>query len=175
LTQSMMKLPQQVRGEEVMSDSLATYLHDHLAGSNFAVELLEFLRDQHAGEPVGAFAATMLAEVEEDRRVLQGLIDRAGKGASIVKEAAAWLGEKLSELKLSGSPLGTFEALEALALGILGKLALWRALELIADSDARVSGLDFRQLAERAQGQHSRVEERRLQAARDALAPTMAR
>jgi hypothetical protein len=163
-----------MRGEELlMSDSLATYLHDHLAGSNFAVELLEFLRDQHVGEPLGGFAATLLAEVEEDRKVLQGIIDRTGNGSPILKKAVAWLGEKVSEMKLRRGPFGTFEALEALALGIWGKLALWRALETIAKADARVSGIDFGQLATRAQGQYSRVEELRLQAAHDALAPTM--
>jgi hypothetical protein len=36
-----------------MSDPLATYLHDHLAGSNFAIELLDSLRDQYSGEPLG--------------------------------------------------------------------------------------------------------------------------
>jgi Rad3-related DNA helicase len=31
-----------------MGDPLATYLHDHLAGANFAVELLENLRQRHS-------------------------------------------------------------------------------------------------------------------------------
>ena len=42
-----------------MSDSLAIYLHDHLAGSNFAVELLEFLREHHAGQPLGILLAAV--------------------------------------------------------------------------------------------------------------------
>jgi hypothetical protein len=154
-----------------MHDPLATYLNDHLAGSNFAMELLEFLRDQHVGEPLGGFAAALLAEIGEDRRVLQGIIDRAGGGVSILKEVTAWLGEKLSEFKLKDGSFGTFEALEALALGIFGKLELWRALETIAKADTRVSGIDFGQLATRAQGQYSRVEEFRLQAAPAAFAP----
>jgi hypothetical protein len=65
--------------------------------------------------------------------------------------------------------LGTFEALEALALGILGKLALWRALAVSAAADARLRGVDFDHLAARAQAQHARVEERRLEAARVVL------
>ena len=55
-----------------MSDPLAIYLHDHLAGSNFAIELLEFLRDQHAGQKLGDAAGELLAEVEKDRKTLQG-------------------------------------------------------------------------------------------------------
>jgi hypothetical protein len=151
-----------------MSDPLATYLHDHLAGSNFAIDLLKTLRDEHDGEPLGRFAAELLVQVEEDREVLQGIVERVGKGPAL-KEAAAWLAEKLSQLKLRRSVAGghaTFEALEALALAILGKLALWRALPVIAETDARVRGPDFDQLTARAQAQHVSVEERRLQAAR---------
>ena len=154
----------------LMSDSLETYLHDHLAGSNFAIGLLEFLRDQHASEPLSDHAAALLAEVEQDRKTLQEIIGRVCNGTAILKEAAAWLGEKLSELKLRSGDFGTFEALEALALGIQGKLALWQALEIIAGADARLSGLDFDQLAARAAQQHSQAEELRLQSARDAFA-----
>jgi hypothetical protein len=153
-----------------MSDALATYLHDHFAGSNFAVELLEFLRDQHAGQRLGDAAAGMLGEIEEDRSILQGIIGRVGNGVPMMKEASAWIGEKLSELKLRQGAFGTFEALEALALGILGKVALWRALATLADSDPRLSGVDFNQLAARAEEQHSRAEELRLQCVRTAFA-----
>jgi len=153
-----------------MSDSLAVYLHDHLAGSSFAVELLEFLRDQHAGQRLGDSAAAILAEVEEDRKVLQEIIGRVGNHVPILKEASAWVGEKLSELKLRQGAFGTFEAVEALALGIQGKLALWRALAIIAETDSRLRGVDFNQLAARAESQHSLAEELRLQAARAAFA-----
>jgi hypothetical protein len=153
-----------------MSDALATYLHDHFAGSNFAVELLEFLRDQHAGQRLGDAAAGMLGEIEEDRSILQGIIGRVGNGVPMMKEASAWIGEKLSELKLRQGAFGTFEAMEALALGILGKVALWRALATLADTDSRLSGVDFNQLAARAEGQHSRAEERRLICVRTAFA-----
>ena len=152
-----------------MSDSLAIYLHDHLAGSNFAVELLEFLREHHAGQPLGNAAAALLAEVEADRVVLQGIIARVGQGVPIFKEASAWVGEKLSELKLNRGDFGTFEALEALSLGILGKLALWRALAVIAESDPRVPGVDFSHLVARAEGQHARAEQLRLEAIRPAF------
>jgi hypothetical protein len=53
-----------------MSDPLATYLHDHLAGAVVAINLLEALRDQHDGELLGQFAAEQLVEVEADRAVL---------------------------------------------------------------------------------------------------------
>jgi len=157
-----------------MNDPLATYLHDHMAGSSFAIDLLESMRDEHSGKPLGQFAAALLAEVEEDKQVLQGIVDRVGKPAAALKEAAAWAGEKLSRFKLShgaSGELGTFEALEALALGIQGKLALWHALAAIAAADARLREVNLDQLIARAEEQYDRVEERRLQVARTALQP----
>jgi hypothetical protein len=155
-----------------MSDPLATYVRDHLAGAVVAINLLEALRDRHAGEPLGDFAAGLLVEVEVDRAALQGLADQVGAGSSALKAGTGWLGEKLSRLKLrrrAAGGLGTFETLETLALGILGKLALWRALAVVAAVDARLRGVHFDDLAARAQAQHLRVEERRLEAARTAL------
>ena len=155
-----------------MSDSLATYLQDHLAGAAFAVELIESLRTGHDSEPLGAFASALLPEIEEDRKVLEGIIDRVGKSFPSLKEGTARLLEKASHLKLkhgSGDELGTFQALETLGLGILGKHALWRALDTIAQTDSRVQGVDYAQLAAKAQAQHASVEERRIQAARIAF------
>ena len=156
-----------------MSDALATYLHDHLAGANFAIELLGTLQEQHTGDELGEFAAALRIEVKQDRQVLERIISRAGGDASALKEATAWVGEKVSRLKLSrasSGETGTFEILETLALGILGKRALWRALSVIAPYDSRVPSEEFEVLIARAQAQHDQVEERRLQVARVALA-----
>lgn len=152
-----------------MTDSLTTYLHDHLAGSNFAVDVLEFLRDQHSGNSPGASVSALLAEVLEDRKELQGIIDRAGHSYPVLKEVAAWFGEKLSRLKLSRGDFGTFEALETLALGILGKRALWRALASIADMHSELRAVNFDRLIARAESQHAQAEELRLQSARAAF------
>ena len=155
-----------------MSDALATYLHDHLTAAHFAVELLKSLQEQHAGEALGEFAATLLREIEEDRQTLQQIADQAGAEASILKEATAWVGEKVSRFKLrhgGAGESGTLESLETLALGILGKQALWRALSVVAPTNARVRSEDFDALAARAQAQYACVEEHRLQAARAAL------
>jgi hypothetical protein len=155
-----------------MSDSLSTYLQDHLAGAVHAIEVVEAMRDRYKGQPLGQFAAALLIEVEADRDTLRVIAERAGSGSSSAKEATAWLAEKVSRLKLrhgAVDALGTFEALEFLELGIHGKWALWRALGSIAANDHRLQGNDFEQLAARAETQHSQVEQRRLEAARSAL------
>jgi hypothetical protein len=155
-----------------MDKDLAIYLHDHLAGAALAVDLLQALRDKHSQDELGDFAAMMLAEVEMDRSTLKALADRIGSGSSQLKEMSAWLSEKVSRIKLNreAHSLGTFEALEFLALGILGKLALWDALKAALPSDADLTEIDFDHLASRARTQHARVEERRLAEARTVLA-----
>lgn len=77
-------------------------------------------------EPLGQFAAAMLVEVKADNDVLKELAERIGTGSSGLKGLSAWVAEKVSRLKLkrdASDGLGTFEALEFLALGIQGKLA----------------------------------------------------
>ena len=155
-----------------MSGPLAIYLHDHLAGAAFAVELLESMRDQHAGKPLGQFATGLLVQIEQDRAVLRGLSERVGAASSAVKELTAWVAERLSRVKLRGhrdEDLETFEALEFLQLGIHGKLALWRALAVAAATDARLKATDFSRLAGRAEEQENSVEQQRLEAARRAF------
>jgi hypothetical protein len=65
-----------------------------------------------------------------------------------MKEWGAWMGEKVSRLKLKhgrGAALGTFKVLEFLVVGIHGKWALWRALSLVAVCDLRFRRTDFEQ------------------------------
>jgi hypothetical protein len=157
-----------------MSESLATYLHDHLAGAAYAIDLVEFMRDQHSDDDLGRFAAEVLVEIKQDRDTLRDVAERIGASGSTLKEAASWMAEKVSRFTLghdSGSGLATFEGLEFLAIGILGKRALWRALAAIAPSDPRMAGVDYNALAASAQKQHDKVEQRRLLAARTALRP----
>jgi hypothetical protein len=155
------------------NDALSTYVEDHLAGATAGLELLEALSAQHQGDPTGALARSLLPEVEDDRRTLEG-IARALDAGSALKEAGAWIAEKVSRLKLhreAKGVLGTFEALEAMSLGVLGKRALWRALAVAAGSDARLAGVDFGALAASAERQHALLEDERLRAATVALRP----
>jgi hypothetical protein len=156
-----------------MSDALATYLQDHLAGAMHAIELLKAMRDHHAGQPLGDFAAELLTQVQSDRESLARLTERAGGTPGGAKELTAWLAEKVSRLKLKHGTtdgLGTFEALEFLVLGIHGKWALWRALGAVAANDSRLEGIDFEHLTARAEAQHQATERCRLDWARTVLA-----
>ena len=156
------------------SKVLRTYLNDHLAGSVAALELLDHLIALHRGTEGEKEFASLRSEVEEDQRVLQQLLESVGGKESRVRKAAAWLTEKLGQVKLrlddpGDGELRMLEALETLGLGIQGKLALWRALAVVSDRPTGVPALDFARLQQRAIGQFERVEARRLQVARVAL------
>jgi len=117
--------------------------------------------------------ATICAEIEADRETLERLMDQLGVRRDRLKPAAGWLGEKLGRLKLNGqlrgySPLSRVVELEGLAMGIAGKLALWRALERNRNS---IEGFDFEALAERAGDQRDRLEQLRLAAVARAFSP----
>lgn len=157
-----------------MSDALATYLQDHLAGAIHAIELLEAMQKRHTGDSLSDFAGALLVEIEADRSVLRDLAERAGAGSSGVKGLTAWITEKVSRIKLSDQDaisFGTFEALEFLVLGIHGKWALWRALALLAPNNSRLQGVDFGRLRARAEMQEAQVDQRRLEIARVVFRP----
>jgi hypothetical protein len=132
------------------------------------LDLLDFLRDQHLDARTNQLVTALIGEITEERKILKEIIESQGGEVPALKEAAAWLAEKLSRFKLARGAFGTFEALEALALGILGKLALWQTLDTL-QTDSRFEGFNFTALATQAQRQHAQVEKFRLQAARNAF------
>lgn len=155
-------------------DGLITYLNDHLAGSVAAIELLDHLLRLQRGTPGERVLAVVRTEVEEDQQVLQSLLREVGGKESRVRQAAAWLTEKLGQAKLRLDDPGSgdfelLEALEALALGIQGKSALWRGLAAASVHLPQVQHLDFATLEQRALNQFQRVDRLRLQAAPGAL------
>lgn len=151
--------------------SLRTYLRDHVAGAQHAVELLKALKELHAGKPTELFASEMLQQVEEDLAILKHVAASAGADNFELKEIAGWLGDKLSRLKLAplGELFNRFEALEFLCLGILGKRALWKALSSIASKHPELANVEFATLVERAEAQYAAAENMRLEAAAQAL------
>lgn len=151
-------------------EPLITYLHDHLTGSTFAVGLLETWHRDHADSALGIFAESLRNEIERDRIELQQLIEHLGATSHPVKVTVGWFAEKASELKFNSSEpvsLRIFEGLEMLALGILGKLALWEILRVLAATDSRLAHLDFEGLTTRAKTQHAQVEVHRISLGRE--------
>ena len=154
--------------------SLATYLNNHVAGAVMALELLERLKEEGAGAKEGPVLATLHTEISADRQTLEALMTELGITSSVPQQASAWLTEKLSEVKLllddpEGMALRRLESLEALALGITGKEALWHSLAVAAETAPELARRDYAQLINSAEQQRDVVENLRREAAREAL------
>jgi hypothetical protein len=155
--------------------SLTTYINDHLGGATIAIQVLEAMRDQHDDPKFRDFAAVLLPEIEADDRTLRIIAQKIGSGSSAVKEAGGWILEKAVRLKLGhtgSTDFAMFESLELLALGIQGKLCLWKALRVAAQQDPRLREFGFDELVSRAQQQYEHVESYRLKLAHIVLSPT---
>jgi hypothetical protein len=138
-----------------------------------AIELVERTIEENEGSLLGRRLAEVLREIRKDQAVVQELIEKLGAKESPVKKAGAWIAEKAARLKLGGTEqrygLARLEMLETLAMGIHGKRALWRALRVVKHKHAVLRDLDLDLLERRAADQHDRVEEWRLEAAREVL------
>lgn len=155
-------------------EHLAIYLNDHLAGSVVVLEILEHLEAE--ASDLKPQLRTLRTDIEADRRELEALMHRLGILQSRVRKVGSWIVEQLNEVKLeaddeSGGALRRLERLEAVAVGIHGKAALWSALNAAAATAPDLHGPDYERLAQRAEEQRKRVEVFRLDAASSALAP----
>jgi hypothetical protein len=159
--------------------AMDVYLNDHLAGAMLGSNLAEQIRSHNRGTPLGELMGSLAPQIEQDRQTLIELMQRIDTSTNPVKQAGAWITERASRVKFwgltSGEPaLGTFMAVESLALGVLGKLSLWRALAQVPDQHPAIASVDLDELIARAQNQYDLLERERLEASRQALAHTHA-
>jgi hypothetical protein len=147
----------------VSKSHVAVYVKDHLGGSEAALEILDHLESTHGAGAVG------------ERKVLTQLLDQLDGSTSVPRRVVGWLSEKALELKLVADDPGNgalrlFEAIEALELGVHGKLGLWRALEANEDAVPVLATVEYVPLIRQAEAQEILLESLRLDAARSAFA-----
>jgi hypothetical protein len=145
------------------------YLNDHLAAAVAGTELARRVLHNNRQTRLRPDLERLVREIDEDRRTLEGLIQRLGISRSTLKTSSAWVAEKVARLKLNGrllrySPLSRVEELEALSIGVAGKQALWAVLKRL-QSEGEDFGLDLDDLQSRAQRQRRLLERRRLETA----------
>jgi hypothetical protein len=155
--------------------ALATYLNDHLAGSVAAIELLNHLIKEQAGQRLEKFLVDLREDITADQKTLRDLIRKLGCEEGALRKAGAWIVEKLGQAKIGASAdqtsgLGLFQALEVLSLGIKGKELLWRSLTTVEASLPQLQGIRLAQLERRAKEQFERVERERVHLARETFA-----
>ena len=152
---------------------LDSYLNDHLAGSISALELIAHWVEVHKGEPLGRFFVETEREIKADQDTLRDVMRTLGVEESKVRQAGAWVAEKVGRARLmiagdeQGS-LGLVLTLEGLIMGVTGKKLMWRALA--AAKLPRLSSYNFEQLQRRAEQQIERIEAERIRAVSQALA-----
>ncbi len=153
---------------ERSKDDLAIYLRDHYAGAVGAVEMLEHLKETHAEKSLGFFFEELLNDVQADHTTLHLIMAALEIKESVVRDAGAWVAEKVGRGKLgfgggATSGIQLLQALEILVLGVTGKKLLWRALAGL--QDAALPQYDFTKLEQRADQQLARLEAKRLETA----------
>ena len=129
-----------------MSESLVTYLNDHLTGAQIAVQLLESMRKQNDDQKFRQFARVLRPEIQVDDQTLRHIAEKIGSGPGGINQAGGLFLEKAARLKLRHTGSKSFElfqSIELLALGVQGKLSLWRALRTASGQDARLRGYEF--------------------------------
>ena len=150
--------------------ALRIYLNDHLAGATFGRALVRRAASENPAGELGLFLTGLRQEIEEDHETLQRVMSCARVPSNPAKSLAAVLAERAGRLKLNGSlrhysDLSRLVELDGLAAGIMGKRALWRALEVL--NDPRLTRFNFAELGDRAVQQHDDLERhRRIVAAR---------
>jgi hypothetical protein len=113
--------------------ALATYLRDHLAGADTAIQVVQGLRDAYRGGPEGALFESLYDEFREDRGVVEGILVELGYTSRSTKRLAGRATGNALRVVAGGAPgdLSLFRTLEALAIGVQGKRCLWRAAQAL--------------------------------------------
>ena len=154
---------------------LATYLNDHLAGSEAGLEVLDHIEAKHGNGSVGEITRRLRSEFHEERKVISQLLAQLDSSPSVPRRVAGWFSEKALELKLYADDPGNgalrlFEAVEALKLGVHGKLSLWKALQANAQRVPELARTDYESLIKQAETQEELLEMVRIEASSVAFA-----
>jgi hypothetical protein len=113
--------------------AVATYLREHLAGADTAIQIVHDLSDAYRGGPEGALFASLYEQFREDRGVVEKILAELGYISRSVKRLAGRATGSALGTVAGGAPgdLSLFRTLEALAIGVQGKRCLWRAAQAL--------------------------------------------
>jgi len=151
---------------------LGTYLNNHLAASEGALELLSSLEDSQANTDVGQFAKDLRAEIKAEQQELKNLMDQLQITKDKPRRAAGWLSEKFTQVKLQmddskDGALYLLESLELMLIAVEGKRGLWRVLAATTTPGLPVT--DYERYAQQSEDQQRRIDAFRLAAAKTAF------
>jgi hypothetical protein len=113
----------------------ATYLRDHLAGADTAIQTVQSLGGTYHGGPEGALFQSLGEQFREDRAVVEAMLAECGLTSRSTRRVAGHATGRALGVVAGGAPgdLALFRTLEALAIGVQGKRCLWRAAQALAE------------------------------------------
>jgi hypothetical protein len=113
--------------------AVATYLREHLAGADTAIQIVHDLTEACRGGPERALFESLYEQFREDRGVVEGILAELGYTSRSVKRLAGRATGSALGIVAGGAPgdLSLFRTLEALAIGVQGKRCLWRAAQAL--------------------------------------------
>lgn len=140
-------------------DLLGVYANDHLAAATGGIELVSRMLGEHRGTPYEPRLAQLLDELRGERTALRTTMAAIGVPVREYKQAAVWLGEKISRAKLNGhlltrSPLSDLIEFEFIAVAVLAKRAGFESFRTAAEADPRIDAALFERLIAQADEQH---------------------
>jgi hypothetical protein len=141
------------------ADLLGVYTNDHLASATGGVELVSRMLGHWRGTAYEPRLEELLDELREERAALRSTMEALGLPVRQYKQAAVWLGEKLSRGKCNGhllsrSPLSDLVEFEFIATAVLAKRAGFETLRAAAEADPRIDAALFERLIAQADKQH---------------------
>ena len=113
--------------------ALATYLRDHLAGADTAIQMVQGLSDAYRKGPEGALFGSLHEQFREDRSVVEGILAELGYTSRSAKRLAGQATGSALRVLAGGArgDLSLFRTLEVLAIGVQSKRCLWRAAHVL--------------------------------------------
>ena len=138
--------------------NLASYLMDHLMGSDAALTIVTRLALSREGTPEGVLFGTLKREFEGERNIVRSVLKQMGSPSVSVKRAAGYASGAVLQAVAGGDDgsLALFRTLESLLIGVQGKRCLWRALQAL-ELELEESS-NFSTLEGQALGQWERIE-----------------
>ena len=113
--------------------ALATYLREHLAGADTAIQVVQGLRDEYRGSPEGALFGSLYEQFRDDRGVVEGMLAALGYTSRSAERLVGRATGSALRVVAGGAPgdMSLFRTLETLAIGVQGKRCLWRAAQVL--------------------------------------------
>jgi len=130
-------------GAVARPELMAIYCNDHIASAAGGIELVTRMIGAHRGSGHEAGLRQLLDELRQEKSDLIATTRSLGLPVRQYKQAAVWLAEKASRLKLNGhlvsrSPLSSLVEFEFLASAVRGKRSGFETLRIAAEIDSRI-------------------------------------